>query len=106
MTEPQTRAARADAGAAPVTVRIPGPLRDLTGGSEQVVAAARTVGAALDEVLLRHPALRRHLRTESGALREHVNVFRNEQDTRFLDGEATLLEPGDEVTIVPSIAGG
>ncbi len=87
-------------------VRIPGPLRELAGGIAELTVAAGTIAGALDDLLLRHPGLRRHVRTEAGALREHVNIFRNDQDIRFLNGEATVLEEGDDITIVPSIAGG
>lgn len=88
------------------TVRIPGPLRGLVGGDGELMVRATTVGAALDDVCLRHPGLRRHLRTEAGTLRQHVNVFLNDDDVRYLDGEATVIAPGDTVTVVPSIAGG
>lgn len=88
------------------TVRIPGPLRDLAGGTDELIVAIGTVRAVLDELLTRHPSLRRHLRTEAGALREHVNIFLNEDDIRVLDGEGTAVGVGDVVTIVPSIAGG
>jgi sulfur-carrier protein len=88
------------------TVRIPGPLRGLVDGNVDLVVPATSVGAALDAVCRRHPGLRRHLRTETGALRQHVNVFLNEDDIRHLDGEATPVAPGDTVTVVPSIAGG
>jgi molybdopterin converting factor small subunit len=89
-----------------VTVSVPGPLRELTGGESEVRVAAAAVGPALDELLALHPGLRRHLRAEDGRLREHVNVFRNQEDVRYLDGEATRLDDGDELLIVPSIAGG
>lgn len=91
---------------ATIAVRVPGPLRELTGGDGDLCVAATTVGAAIDALLARHPRLRRHLRTEAGGLREHVNVYRNDEDVRHLAGEATPLEDGDEVVIVPSIAGG
>lgn len=89
-----------------VMVRVPGPLRELTDGLQELTVASTTVGAAVDEVLGRYPALRRHLRTEAGSLREHVNLFVNEDDVRYLGGESTALRDGDVVTIVPSIAGG
>lgn len=97
---------KAKAGPAVVVVRIPGPLRDLVGGAAEVDAAGKTVRAVLDDVVERHPGLRRHLRTESGALREHVNVYVNGDDVRFLRGEKTPVSDGDEVILVPSIAGG
>ncbi len=89
-----------------IPVTIPGPLRALAGGEAEVEVRADTVGEALDAVLERHPALRRHLRTEAGALREHINVFVNEADIRTLAGESTAVSASDAVTIVPSIAGG
>lgn len=87
-------------------VVIPGPLRELAGGAGEVAASGETVGKVLDDVVARHPGLRRHFRTEAGGLREHVNVYLNENDIRWLDGEATPVAPGDAVTVVPSIAGG
>jgi molybdopterin converting factor small subunit len=89
-----------------VRVTIPAPLRALAGGAVEVRVLADTAGGALAALLDRHPALRRHLRTETGALREHVNVFVNEEDIRTLGGEATAVTASDVVTIVPSIAGG
>lgn len=87
-------------------VRVPGPLAALADGKTEVEARGDTVAEVLDDLLARHAGLRRHLRTEAGALREHVNVFLNEDDVRFLDGERTAVRPGDEVSIIPSIAGG
>lgn len=89
-----------------VVVRIPGPLRPLAGGSGDLMVAAGTVGQALEAIMETHPGLRRHFRAEDGSLREHVNVFHNEDDVRYLDGERTVIVEGDTVTIVPSIAGG
>lgn len=88
------------------TIRIPGALQGLADGAGEVAVEGSTVGGALDALCGRHPALRRHLRTEAGALREHVNVYLNEDDIRYLAGESTRLAPGDVVTVVPSIAGG
>jgi len=88
------------------TIRIPGALRALAGGVAEVGVRAGTVGAALDELVRCHPGLGRHLRTEDGSLRQHVNVFLNDDDVRFLDGEGTRLNGGDTITVVPSIAGG
>lgn len=94
------------AGAGRVAIRVPGPLRELTGGAAEVGVDARTVAAALEALLARHPGLRRHLRDEAGSLRDHVNIFLNEEDIRFLDGSATHVQAGDIITVVPSIAGG
>lgn len=87
-------------------VRIPGPLRELADGADEVAVEAVTVGAALDRLVERHPRLQRHLRVEGGGLRHHVNVFLNEEDIRFAGGEDARVAPGDAITIVPSIAGG
>jgi molybdopterin converting factor small subunit len=89
-----------------VLVRIPGPLRPLAGGADEIGVDATTVGGALAALLAAHPALRRHLRADDGSLREHVNIFRNEDDVRYLAAEDTPVEAGDTITIVPSIAGG
>lgn len=75
-------------------------------GAGEVAVTSTTVGRALDDLLDRHPGLRRHLREDGGRLREHVNVFLNEDDIRYLEGEDTAVAQGDVVTIVPSIAGG
>lgn len=95
-----------DAGAPSVEVRVPAPLRHLTGGAAAVEATGETVGAALRSVARRHPQLRRHLFAEDGSIREYVNVFLNSDDIRQGGGEAMRVRPDDVVTIVPSIAGG
>lgn len=105
MSEPTTTSSSTPP-AVGVTVRVPGPLRPLAGGSDELSVTAATVGGSIDDLLARCPGLQRHLRTEAGSLREHVNIFLNEDDIRYLDGEATGLTDGDVVTIVPSIAGG
>ncbi|HUG39644.1 MAG TPA: MoaD/ThiS family protein [Longimicrobiales bacterium] len=105
MTKKNTRT-RPGAPAAVVVVRIPGPLRELSGGAAEVPASGRTVRAVLDDLVARHPRLRRHLRREGGGLREHVNVYVNEEDVRFLRGEKTPVSDGDALTLVASIAGG
>ncbi len=94
------------ADATTVRIRVPGPLRPLTDGASEVAVPGTTVGEALDALVRRHPGLRRHLRSEAGGLREHVNVFLNDDDVRYLAGEDTPAGPDDVVTVVPSIAGG
>jgi sulfur-carrier protein len=89
-----------------VVVRIPGPLRALADGLDEVRVPAGTVAAALETLVIRYPAVRRHLLADDGAVRDYVNVFANHDDVRHLDGVATSLAPGDTLTIVPSIAGG
>jgi molybdopterin synthase sulfur carrier subunit len=74
-----------------------------------VAVRAATVAAALERLVSDHPGLRRHLLTDGGPgieLRDHVNVFVNDDDIRTLDGTATSVAAEDTITIVPSIAGG
>ncbi len=89
-----------------VTVRLPAPLRAYAEGRDAVEVAGRTVGEALGALAERHPVLRRHLYAEDGRLRAYINVYLNEDDVRYLNGEATVVAEGDVLTIVPSIAGG
>ncbi len=67
---------------------------------------AETVGGALAELVARHPDLRRHLYTDEGKLRAFVNVYLNDEDVRYLQKDATAVKDGDNISIVPSIAGG
>jgi len=87
-------------------VQIPSPLRQYTGKQATVSVSAGTVGAALEGLVAQHPDLKRHLYTEEGKLRAFVNVYVNDEDMRYLDKEATALNDGDTISIVPSIAGG
>jgi adenylyltransferase/sulfurtransferase len=89
-----------------VTVSIPTPLRSFTAGQDSVSLAGDTVGQVLDGLLATHSGLRRHLVQEDGRLRNFVNLYLNETDIRHLSSTATPVQPGDVLTIVPSIAGG
>ena len=88
-----------------VTVRIPTPLRTLTGGEEQVQAEGSTVQQVIENLEKRHPGLRDRLLDEKG-VRRFVNIYVGDEDIRFLDGLSTALKGGEEVSIVPAIAGG
>ncbi len=88
-----------------VTVRIPTPLRTLTGGEEQVQADGSTVQQVIENLEKRHPGLRDRLLDEKG-VRRFVNIYVGDEDIRFLDGLSTALKGGEEVSIVPAIAGG
>jgi molybdopterin converting factor small subunit len=88
-----------------VTVRIPTPLRTLTGGEEQVQADGSTVQQVIENLEKRHPGLRDRLLDDKG-VRRFVNIYVGDEDIRFLDGLATALKGGEEVSIVPAIAGG
>ena len=89
----------------PITVRIPTPLRTLTGGADEVAIAGATVREVLDNLEKKHPGLRERLLDEKG-VRRFVNIYANEEDIRFLDNLDTSLKEGDSVSIVPAIAGG
>jgi adenylyltransferase/sulfurtransferase len=89
-----------------VRIRIPTPLRGYVGDQSAVTVEADTAGEALAALTAHHEALRSHLYTDDGALRSFVNVYRNEDDIRYLDGPNTPLADDDTLSIVPSIAGG
>jgi sulfur-carrier protein len=87
-------------------VRIPTPLRKLTNNEEMVEVSAGTVGGAITELQSRYPGIQERLVDESGAVRRFVNVYVNEEDIRFLQNQQTPLKDGDELSIIPAIAGG
>ena len=87
-------------------IHIPTPLRPYVDGLAVVAVGGATVGEALEALVARHPELRRHLYDDQGRLRRYVNVYRNNEDVRHMQREATPLGDGDTLTIVPSIAGG
>jgi adenylyltransferase/sulfurtransferase len=89
-----------------IRIHLPTPLRPYAGQHAVVEVEAETVGQALRALTERHGGLRRHLFDDQGQLRRYVNVFRNDEDVRFLQREETPLEAPDTLTIVPSIAGG
>jgi adenylyltransferase/sulfurtransferase len=88
------------------SIHIPTPLRPYAGRQSVIQVEASTVGEALQALVERHAELRRHLYDDAGQLRRFVNVYRNDEDVRHLEREATPLHDGDSLTIVPSIAGG
>jgi MoaD family protein len=87
------------------TVRIPASLRTLTGGKDEVQAQGETVGALIDDLEKNHPGIKDRLVDEKG-VRRFVNLYVGEEDVRFLDGLGTKVKAGDELSIVPAIAGG
>jgi sulfur-carrier protein len=89
-----------------VTVKIPTQLRAVTDGdAEATIEDASTVGEVLDGLYERFDGLRDRI-AEDGNLRRFVNVYVQGEDIRFLDGLDTAVEDGDEVTILPAVAGG
>lgn len=89
-----------------IKVRIPTPLRPLTKNQGEVQMKGASVAELIDNLEADHPGIKNRLCDEHGELRRFVNVYVNEEDVRFLDGKATTLKDGDEVSIVPAIAGG
>jgi molybdopterin synthase sulfur carrier subunit len=87
-------------------VRIPTPLRKLTGGAEEVNAPGKSVGDLIGELEKQFPGIKERICDESGAVRRFVNIFVKDEDIRFLQNLDTPLGEKDEVSIVPAIAGG
>lgn len=90
----------------PIQVRIPTPLRKFTGGAESVTASGATVAAIVQDIDSRHPGLKERICDEAGKVRRFVNLYVNGEDIRFLSSLDTPVKDGDEVSIVPAIAGG
>ena len=90
----------------PVQIRIPTPRRKLTHDEEIVETTAETVGAAIIDLESRYPGIQERLLDDEGQVRRFVNVYVNEEDIRFLQEKDTPLKDGDEVSIIPAIAGG
>ena len=89
-----------------ITVLIPTPLRRFTDGNAKVTVAGSSVAEVLDALETTHPGIGERLRDDSGQLRRFVNVFVNGQNVRDGDGVDTRLSAGDEVGIIPAMAGG
>jgi sulfur-carrier protein len=90
----------------PITVQIPTPLRRLTGGAGNITCSAANLGELFSTLDQRFPDLKTHLRDEAGEIRRFLNIYVNEEDIRFLGGNSYAFQDGDEVLLVPSIAGG
>jgi sulfur-carrier protein len=89
-----------------IKVRIPTPLRPLTKGQGEVTAQAGSIAEMIEALNTSHPGIKDRLCDETGELRRFVNIYVNEEDIRFLKGKETSLKDGDEISIVPAIAGG
>ena len=87
-------------------IHIPTPLRQYSGKQPSIDVQGSTVGEALAGLVALHPELRRHLYNEDGKLRAFVNVYLNDEDVRYMQKDATAVHDGDNISIVPSIAGG
>ncbi len=89
-----------------ITVQIPTALRRHTAGVGSVACAAANLGELFTVLDEKFPDLKPHLRDEAGQLRRFLNIYVNEEDIRFLGGPAYAFQDGDEILLVPSIAGG
>lgn len=89
-----------------VQVRVPSVLRDCCQGASELTLSAPTVSGVLAELERCYPALYRSVCDDAGRVRRHVNVFVNVSDIRDREGIATILAPGDVVTILPAVSGG
>ncbi len=87
-------------------VRIPTPLRKLTNDAEVVEVSAGTIGRVIAELQEKFPGIQERLVDDAGEVRRFVNVYVNEEDIRFLQNSATPVKDGDEISIIPAIAGG
>ena len=90
----------------PVTVRVPEPLREFTGGRDQLHLEARTVDAVLEQIRRTEPLLAGRLFADDGNVRGFINVFVDGTELRHLESGRREVRPGTVVTIVPSVAGG
>ena len=89
-----------------VTVRLPGALRDATGGQTKVQANGRTLADVIADVDRRHPGFRGRIVDDTGRLRSYVNVYIGDDDARVKGGTDALVPDGTEVMVIPAMAGG
>jgi|TARA_B110000263_G_scaffold186487_1_gene164151 molybdopterin synthase sulfur carrier subunit len=89
-----------------VSVRIPTPLRKVTNGEDKADAEGNTVSAIIASLDSQFPGIKSRLCDENGELRSFVNIYINGEDIRFMDGVESGVDAGDEISIVPAVAGG
>jgi molybdopterin synthase sulfur carrier subunit len=89
----------------PVRIQIPTPMRQHTEGKAVVLAAGDTIKAALEDLGRQFPGITQRL-FENGQVRRFVNVYLNDEDIRYLDNLSTSVKDGDELSIIPAVAGG
>jgi MoaD family protein len=91
---------------AKITVKLHGAFSQFAGGARSATVEAGDIGSALSALVERYPSLAERVRDEHGKLRDHINVFANEEEMRYLEGERTALRDGDTIDIVPAVSGG
>ena len=89
-----------------IVVRIPNPLRRITGGQDKITADGNNLREVIDSIDGQFNGIKERMCDDSGELRNFVNVYVNGEDVRFLDGLNTETNTGDEISIVPAVAGG
>jgi len=87
-------------------VRIPAPLRRLTNGQDKITAEGDTVQEIIDFLEQNFPNIKSRICNEDGEIRNFVNIYINEENVRFLNGISSKINDGDEISIVPAVAGG
>ena len=90
----------------PVKVRIPTPLRSLTNGSEEVTVEGNSIKEVIDNLETNYEGFKARLCDEKGQIRRFINFYLNDEDIRFKDNQETPVNDGDQISIVPAIAGG
>ncbi len=90
----------------PVKVRVPAPLQKLTGNKVELEATAGNITELIADLDTQYPGIKNRLCDDKGELRRYLNVYVNEKDIRFEKGPGTPLKDGDEISIIPAIAGG
>jgi len=89
-----------------IKVRIPTPLMKLTDNQSEVSAEGETISDIINNLESQFNGIRDRICEESGSPRRFINIYINEEDIRFLEGEKTTVKDGDEISIIPAIAGG
>ena len=87
-------------------VRIPAPLRRLTNGQDKITAEGKTLQEIIDFLEQNIPTIKSRICNEDGEIRNFVNIYVNDEDVRFLNGISSEIKDGDEISIVPAVAGG
>jgi molybdopterin synthase sulfur carrier subunit len=89
-----------------VKVKIPGPLRKLVGGKDEIEVEAKTIKEVIEKLGEINPEIKSRILDENGEVRRFINIYLNNEDIRFLKGINTDIKNGDEISIIPAIAGG